>query len=425
MAKGNEGDKADKTIETDTLVATFHQAHGLIPNDQELLKIEPHMRVADALKLMQKHHYSQLPVVVGNAVLGVFSYRSFGEKALAKQKANKSEWLGELPVEDFLEQYEFVHGSQDWNRIVDYLNRDDAFFVGHLNSLDGLVTTMDVLNYFREVANPFIILAEVELTLRKMIQTSITEEKWREALEVSLATAYEGKKVPMDLSDMTFDNYVQIISNSDNWHYFEAFFAPGDASRKQTTRKLQQLRDWRNIVFHIKQRLEPWELQTLSEHRAWLQLRMRAFEAKRNQESSSKSPENTKRGEMNRQKLLENSTPAAAQFFEWLLREAEVRARYYAIMWHPVSFSIRLRKERGSSGVAFGYAPDNLDIYFGSLDLPSSILAGLRLDLLASGTFTEAGKHTLKAQVSQVNEMALQDATRYLLDRLVMVSQPQ
>lgn len=415
MAKANE---SDNTAEVGSLVATFHQVHSLIPAEQEILTIKPDTRVVDALQLMEKNHYSQLPVVVGKAVLGVFSYRSFSAKALTKQKANRGEWLGELPVEDFLEDYEFVHGSQDWNRIVDYLNKDDAFFVGHPNGLDGLVTTMDVLGYFREIASPFIILAEIELSLRKVLQISIPEESWRTALESSLATAYEGKAVPLELGDMTFDNYVQIISNNGNWRYFEAFFSSGDVSRKQTTRKLQQLRDWRNVVFHFKRRLESWELNTLGEHRAWLQRRMRAFDARRNEVTSPEQSVKPKRGKMTREQLLTNSDPTAAEFFVWLLAEAQNRARDYAIQWHPASFSIRLRKDGRLAGFAYGYAPDRFEIFFNYLDLPSDILSELRRDLLDFGVFEEAGKHSLKAQAIQMNDKQLRAACVFLLDRL-------
>lgn len=264
---------------THSLVETFHQVRSLVPDDQELVSVKPNTRVAEALKLMKKHHYSQLPVVVGKAVLGVFSYRSFSEKALTRQKTNKAEWLGDLPVEDFLEEYEFVHGSHDWNRILGYLNQDDAFFVGHRDGQEGLVTAIDVLDFYRQIATPFIVLAEIELSLRKVIQTSIPPEHRTKALEGSLTTAYEGRDVPMDLNEMTFDNYVQIISNNGNWRYFEAMFDPGDVSRKLTVRKLQQLREWRNIVFHFKRELEPWEMDILSEHREWLQRRVRAYEA--------------------------------------------------------------------------------------------------------------------------------------------------
>ena len=158
--------------ESENLVASFHQVESLIPATQELVTIAPEMPVSEVLALMQVNHFSQLPVMAGNAVLGIFSYRSFSKK-LMKQTQGGNSHLGKLPVEDFLDDYEYVHPDEDWTRILRYLDQDDAFLVGYRTGLDGIVTTMDMLNYFREIANPFIMVAEIELSLRVSFKYSI------------------------------------------------------------------------------------------------------------------------------------------------------------------------------------------------------------------------------------------------------------
>ncbi|MEZ4644866.1 MAG: CBS domain-containing protein [Chloroflexota bacterium] len=276
--------------EYESLVTSFHRVQGLVPVEQELTAIPPEMRVSEALKLMQQEHYSQLPVVAGDAVLGVFSYRSFSTKAVAKQKSAKDP-LGDLPVEDFLEEFEYIHPSEDWNRVLKYLNQDDAFFVGHRDGIEGMVTTTDLLEYFRDIANPFILIAEIEQSLRRIIQTCIDGEKLSNALESSLKTAYKGREVPTDLSAMTFDNFVQIISNNGNWPYFEQMFGHQPETRKRTEARLRQVGAWRNDVFHFRRPLDSWELNALSETREWLHTRGRAFEGRRRHSQKSILPE--------------------------------------------------------------------------------------------------------------------------------------
>src|SRR5688500_12961676 len=102
-----EMDLDDKA--TNPLVASFHRAKSLISADQDLIKIPPEMPVSEALKMMQLHRYSQLPVVAGDAVLGVFSYRSFTTKAATGRGNIGGTPLGALPVEDFLEEFEHAH----------------------------------------------------------------------------------------------------------------------------------------------------------------------------------------------------------------------------------------------------------------------------------------------------------------------------
>ena len=65
---------------TESLVDSFHRVRSLIPDDQKLAAIPPETLVSEALKLMKKNHYSQLPVVAGDAVLGIFSFRSFSDQ---------------------------------------------------------------------------------------------------------------------------------------------------------------------------------------------------------------------------------------------------------------------------------------------------------------------------------------------------------
>ena len=65
---------------------------------------------------MRKHRYSQVPVVDNGEVLGVFSFRSFAQEAASatlegwtKQKVAP----GDLPVDEFLEQFEFARVTEE------------------------------------------------------------------------------------------------------------------------------------------------------------------------------------------------------------------------------------------------------------------------------------------------------------------------
>ena len=57
----------------------FHRLNSVLPVDQQIVAVAPDMLCVDALKKMKEHRFSQLPVVVGREVLGLFSYRSFAD----------------------------------------------------------------------------------------------------------------------------------------------------------------------------------------------------------------------------------------------------------------------------------------------------------------------------------------------------------
>jgi len=48
-----------------------------VPSDQELVYVAEDTLVTEALTLMQAGGYDQLPVVAGDEILGVFSFREF------------------------------------------------------------------------------------------------------------------------------------------------------------------------------------------------------------------------------------------------------------------------------------------------------------------------------------------------------------
>jgi CBS domain-containing protein len=270
-------------VDAQSLAELFHLVRSLIPEDQELVVARPHMIVSEAIQLMQRHNYSQLPVVAGQAVLGVFSFRSLTTKLL--EMGRISEHFGDLPVDEFMEQFKFAQLSDNWESIIVHLDRDDGVLVGHRDDLVGILTPMDVLSYLRDIANPFVLLAEIELSLRRIVGASVTDDELQACAEQCLSGKYPPDEMPTKLSDMTFNDYVQIIGDGRNWPHFEVAFGAGDWLRKRTAKRLKEVRELRNDVFHFKRRLLPEDIETLAKCREWLQMKTRAFEAKRREET--------------------------------------------------------------------------------------------------------------------------------------------
>lgn len=269
--------------ETQSLTELFHQVSSLIPEGQTLHTAPPHMTVAEALQLMQRRDFSQLPVVAGNTVLDVFSLRSLAVRLL--EMGDMRQDLADLPVDEFLEPLEFVQPSDNWEAILDYLDSDDAVLVGRRDRLEGIVTPMDVLSYLRNIASPFVVLAEIELSLRRIIRACATEAELQMCIENSLSKKYSPAEMPATLSDMTVNDYIQIIVNGLNWPTFSVVFGEGDWQRKNTAAKLGDVSNLRNDVFHFRRQLTAEDYEKLTASRKWLQMKSIAFEAKKHGES--------------------------------------------------------------------------------------------------------------------------------------------
>src|SRR5687768_12806921 len=104
-------DRSSATKELDLASELFHRINRILPANQTLLTADPSERVRDVIAKMDAHGYSQVPVVKNGEVLGVFSYRSFARAAgvatLARLNRERSA-PGDLPVDEFIEEFEFA-----------------------------------------------------------------------------------------------------------------------------------------------------------------------------------------------------------------------------------------------------------------------------------------------------------------------------
>ena len=254
--------------------------------DQELLTILPNCQVRDAVVLMQKHGYSQVPVVKNGEVLGVFSFRSFAQEAAS---STLEEWTkqkcapGDLPVDEFLEQFEFARVTEEMSHVFDSMDRDNGVLIGTPERLIGILTPMDFLRYLYKVASPFVMVSEIELALRALIRIALSTEQVATAARRCLSSAHSNAdQVPTSLEDMTFDNYKTLVSHRENWTEFEPIFG---GTRNRTSGKLKEIGAIRNDLFHFKREITMQDHQTLAGHRNWLLNKTKQAEAHRKLEA--------------------------------------------------------------------------------------------------------------------------------------------
>jgi predicted transcriptional regulator len=261
-----------------SITELFHRINRLLPDSQEVLMIPGEMLASKALNIMRQHHYSQLPVAVGTEVLGLFSYRSFSDAVLTICACRESAKIdiGDLTVEECLEKAEFARVTDEFNCWFDTLDKLDAILVGETNRLQGILTPMDVLRYLYRVASPFVLIAEIELSLRALIRHAVNDEKIAECAKTSLSTCYKPERLPKALEEMTFHDYIQIVCDVRHWQLFEPVLK---GNRTRTRAKLETINEIRNSVFHLRD-ITVEDYETLASSRDWMLMRSRAAEAR-------------------------------------------------------------------------------------------------------------------------------------------------
>lgn len=239
----------------------------MIPEEQEVVTVDPETPVSEALEIMREGDFSQLPVVRGDTLLGLFSYRSFSHE-VARRSGQGADW-GRMEVIDFLESPEFVHLDDEIHSVLSKLNRWDAVLVRPRDRLRGILTTMDVLRHLHELTRPFLQVAEIELMLRELIRSGAAPDDIPVAIESALAKKYGSGDCPETLQDLSFSDHVLLLEHGSN----EQFFGGVIGRRESFRTTLRPVIGIRNQLFHFRGSLDELDRQNLERARSWLSVR--------------------------------------------------------------------------------------------------------------------------------------------------------
>ncbi len=265
----------------------FHQINRVIPKDQDLFHLEPQRTARDAIAQLREREYSQAPVVSNGIVIGVFSFRSFakevGELELPDWNQRKCA-PGDLEVRDCMEDFQFARVTDELSSTFEALDRDNGVLVGAPDGLIGILTPMDVLRYFHEIASPFVLMSEIETALRRLIRQVLTDEQIAEAAAECLATVYSKAALPAALEAMTFGDYETLVGYGKIWPQLQTVFG---SNRIHTKARLKDIGSIRNELLHFRREAGSQIHRQLSMHRSWCLSRVKMVEALRRKEASA------------------------------------------------------------------------------------------------------------------------------------------
>ena len=287
-------DNSPLSRELDLVSAIFHRINRALPENRVSPTVAPTCSARDAVDLMLKSGYSQLPIVSDGKVWGVFSYRSFARRATRQSMDQLRQYKvapGELEVTEYQETWSFAQVTDEMKRVLQPLDADGGVLVGSESDLLGVLTPMDFLHYLYQAARPFVMLSEIELGLRELLRRAMTPEQLVEAAARCLARKSRNDQdsrneqdVPKRLEDMTFGDYQGLISNGENWRLLEAYFG-----RRQgiTNGRLEEIRELRNAVFHFRREITDEDRTSLEDHRHWVMMKLRQAESAENKGSQA------------------------------------------------------------------------------------------------------------------------------------------
>lgn len=259
-----------------SVVAMFHRVNSLLPDEQNVVSVSPGTLVREALELMRKHGFSQLPVMEGDEVLGVFSYRSFSARAAELGKAD----LDRIEVDDCLEDFEFVRVSGEIEAMFECLDRDGAVLIGDPDRLVAVATATDLVQYLYSFAHPFVMIQEIELVLRELVRSAVPKDELPPRIRRAVSSRYMAAedRIPAELVDLSFAELVLTVTHGAN--YTEAFCKILGRNRESARGYLDPIPRIRNEIFHFRRPVTSEDVQTLTNTRTWLLRKARTIEAR-------------------------------------------------------------------------------------------------------------------------------------------------
>ena len=241
--------------EAETISATY-RIDGLQSANRKPVSVKPDSVLAEATTLMLTHDFSQLPVMTTEReVKGTVSWKSIGSRlALGKSCS---------VVRECMDQPQIISAEASLFQAIDIIAEHDYVLIqAQDHTICGIVTASDLSQQFRDLAEPFLLIGEIENFIRRLIHGKFSKEELMEAKDPS-----DPNRSVEGVADLTFGEYVRLLDKGENWNRLRL-----SVDRRYFISRLNRVRDIRNDVMHFDpQGVDPEALRELQKFVRFLQ----------------------------------------------------------------------------------------------------------------------------------------------------------
>jgi len=232
-----EGD-IDLEIDTDSPLPVedpTYRISKLKAANQGVISVNPEASLDAAIIVMMENDLSQIPVMPNERdVKGMITWQSIGTRLALNPPVRQARF--------FMDKAQISSSSESIFEIIDLVVRYDYTLVrGDDNKITGIITASDLNIQFRQLSEAFLILSEIENTLRILVESRFT------APELSACRDNEdSSRVVQGAADLTFGEFVRLLENPERWKQFGVAI-----DRSRFCESLNRVRTIRNDVMHF------------------------------------------------------------------------------------------------------------------------------------------------------------------------------
>lgn len=199
------------------------------------VSVTPDATLKVAVTLMLTHDFSQLPVMTNSRdVKGIVSWKSIGRR-LALELECKF-------VRDCMERHRIVSVEESlFAALAEVAAHDHVLVQAADKTICGIITPTDFNDQFRKLAEPFLLVGEIEHGVRRILHGKFSAKD----LEDAKTPGDDARKIEA-VYDLTFGEYVRLIEPESGWKKLQL-----EIDRVTFLAQLSKVRDIRNDVMHF------------------------------------------------------------------------------------------------------------------------------------------------------------------------------
>jgi CBS domain-containing protein len=216
--------------------------------NQPPVSVAPDALLNEAVSLMLAHEYSQLPVLTSERMVkGTISWRSIGSRMSLGRECSR--------VRDCMDPPIVVSSDISLFEAIDRIAAKDYVLVkANDGRITGIVTSTDLAGQFRNLAEPFLLIGEIESLLRSLLHGKFSSSHLTEARDSA-----DSGRVVEGVSDLTLGELLRLLGKEERWLKLNL-----NVDRSDFVKRLDRVRAVRNDIMHFDpEGLEPGALDEL------------------------------------------------------------------------------------------------------------------------------------------------------------------
>lgn len=247
--------KAPQGVADDSPADPTYRIRSLASANKTPVTVTPDSTLQQITTLMLTNDFSQLPVMTGaRDVKGIVSWKSIGIRLSLKKSISSAK--------DCMEDVKILSASEPLFSAIAVVAANDYVLVqAQDKTICGILTASDFNDQFRLLAEPFLLLGEIENGVRRLLHGKFTQAE----LNSAKVPGDDGRQIDAP-ADLSFGEYIRLIENEASWKKLHI-----EVDRAIFVSELNRVREIRNDVMHFDpDGLEEDDLRLLREFAQFL-----------------------------------------------------------------------------------------------------------------------------------------------------------